>query len=631
MKTVAVKRATSAHVAHRNKTKKSTKAHSKTTVVAQQQRSARTTKKATSDTEASLTALTPATRTTKKKLLASVTSPTDPTPQTLKINFESTDQDVVHFFHDIAKNGDKAQYDEAMNAALKIGVTALKNAQTKVDVQTIHNEIDRMVDIMGNQLNSHNQLINDSINNKLKEYFDPQSGRFEERVNRLIRQDGELSNVMKQQIVNTSATLVRELTPLIGPGSRLLTALDPDSKQGVVGAIQWAVAEVTNEANKRIMNEFSLDNTAGSLVRLIQELQKLQDKNNANTQNYLQELSLDNQKSALNRLIRTIQDSSNALSLDVKDSSMNRLRSEIVERIDQQNKHITNMEQFLVRELSILNTQQNVYNTVAKKTPLHGIQFEQHLFQFVTQLVNGARPLDINNAMFETGPAPVSSHSAGDYLLEATGNRVGKIRNCKVGDILITMGPEHVAAGGKIVIEAKNDQSYNLQKALDEIQVARKNRDAQGGIFVFGKGYAPDGVENLKRYGSDIVVVWDPQDPVTNVYLDAALSISKALLVRRQISTNESNTTKVTLNKHLIKIKDLIGHIETEMQVFDEIRRYAETAQSANEKILQKCKLRGNRCVGLVEELNHEIVTAQTLSNLLEQITTSPADGEEKM
>eukprot|EP00461_Guttulinopsis_vulgaris_P005954 UN05973 len=85
---------------------------------------------------------------------------------------------------------------------------------------------------------------------------------------------------MKQQIINTSSTLVRELTPLIGPGSRLLTALDPDSKQGVVGAIQWAVAEVTNEANKRILSEFSLDNAGSSLVRLVQELRKMQEQNN---------------------------------------------------------------------------------------------------------------------------------------------------------------------------------------------------------------------------------------------------------------------------------------------------------------------------------------------------------------
>eukprot|EP00461_Guttulinopsis_vulgaris_P007738 UN07788 len=66
---------------------------------------------------------------------------------------------------------------------------------------------------------------------------------------------------------------------------------------------------------------------------------------------------------------------------------------------------------------------------------------------------------------------PTSSFSSSDHIVEATGNRTGRIRNCKVGDIVITMGPEHVAYGSKIVIEAKNDQSYTIQKALDELAI----------------------------------------------------------------------------------------------------------------------------------------------------------------
>eukprot|EP00461_Guttulinopsis_vulgaris_P001523 UN01523 len=81
-------------------------------------------------------------------------------------------------------------------------------------------------------------------------------------------------------------------------------------------------------------------------------------------------------------------------------------------------------------------------------------------------------------------------------------------------------------------------------------------------------------------------------------------------------------------------MKDLVGHIEQEMQTFDEIRRFAETSQAASEKILQKCKLRGTRAISLIEELNHEVISAQTIANLLEQIGTSPTssdDGNEKM
>ncbi|WP_456371884.1 hypothetical protein [Thiolapillus sp.] len=38
------------------------------------------------------------------------------------------------------------------------------------------------------------------------------------------------------------------------------------------------------------------------------------------------------------------------------------------------------------------------------------------------------------------------SQKAGD-LATTTGNSTGRTRNCKVGDVVIELGPEHVAAG----------------------------------------------------------------------------------------------------------------------------------------------------------------------------------------
>ena len=63
----------------------------------------------------------------------------------------------------------------------------------------------------------------------------------------------------------------------------------------------------------------------------------------------------------------------------------------------------------------------------------------------------------------------------------------GAISRCKKGDAVVTLGPESSAPDVRIVYEAKGDKSYTLKKALDELTVARENREATVGVFVFDR------------------------------------------------------------------------------------------------------------------------------------------------
>src|SRR5207302_4951499 len=104
-------------------------------------------------------------------------------------------------------------------------------------------------------------------------------------------------------------------------------------------------------------------------------------------------------------------------------------------------------------------------------------------------------------------------------VFENAANKTGKKPYCKVGDFVIVLGPESAAPEARIVCEAKEDKSYDVRAALDEIREARENRDTQIGIFVFSRATAPEGVEVLARFGPDILVVWDRDDPATDLFV----------------------------------------------------------------------------------------------------------------
>ena len=132
----------------------------------------------------------------------------------------------------------------------------------------------------------------------------------------------------------------------------------------------------------------------------------------------------------------------------------------------------------------------------------HGLVFEDAVFGFVSE----------------------RSQEAAD-IAERTGNTTGLIKNNKKGDMVIELGPEAASAGARIVVEAKEDASYNLKKALEEMEEARKNRSASIGVFVFSKRTAPSGLEVFNRYGNDVVVIWDAEDTGATYFLMLAFRL----------------------------------------------------------------------------------------------------------
>ena len=148
---------------------------------------------------------------------------------------------------------------------------------------------------------------------------------------------------------------------------------------------------------------------------------------------------------------------------------------------------------------------------------------------------------------------------------------------------MIHLGPDCAAAGARIVVEAKEENRYTLRMAQEEIEQARKNRNAQQGLFVFSRISAPT-MEPLARFGADVFVVWDAEDPQTDSYLRAGLEISRALCLR---SSQDAARQQVDFEP----IDRAVLDIEKRVQTLDAVRKSAESIKSSSDSILERVRI----------------------------------------
>jgi tRNA(Ser,Leu) C12 N-acetylase TAN1 len=79
-------------------------------------------------------------------------------------------------------------------------------------------------------------------------------------------------------------------------------------------------------------------------------------------------------------------------------------------------------------------------------------------------------------------------------------------------------------------------------------------------------------------------VIWDAEDPASDVYLDAALSVARALCTRAA-SRDAGQQADIEL------IERSIRAIEKQAEGLDEITRSTETIRSAAGKILERARI----------------------------------------
>jgi len=502
---------------------------------------------------------------------------------TLLLPLEVSDPDIIV---ELEKHPEGQPREKYALSALRLGVLALRQAAGELDATTIRSAAQDMLMSLGQLLAQRGTEISTDITGALRQYFDPSTGALPQRIEALLRNDGELDRALRTHLAPENSTIASALAAHFGEGSTIFKLLSPTDANGVKAQIERMLASVLTEQQEQILKEFSLDNKESALSRLMAELAasngELRTDFTAKVDGLAGEFSLDKPDSALSRLVarvetahkaitdefssdndqstiaklsRKLQETSHqidkSLTLDDDGSSMSRLKRELMTTIETL---VTSNSTFQAEVRTTLATMQARREEAARSTQ-HGNTFEDQI-----GLVIAAEAQRLNDPY------------------EATGTTTGAIKNCKTGDFVTTLGPDSAAPGARIAWEAKNDKSYDLKRALAEIAEARKNRQAQIGVFVFARNAAPEGLQPFARYGNDIVIIWDADNPDSDLNIKIAASVARALAIRE---THESVGSEQALNAIDLATRT----IEKQLEHLDQIKTWAETVKSNGEKM----------------------------------------------
>ena len=196
---------------------------------------------------------------------------------------------------------------------------------------------------------------------------------------------------------------------------------------------------------------------------------------------------------------------------------------------------------------------------IVRKTPLKGQEFEDVVYDLLSDLVYGTSD-----------------------EVTYTANRTGEIEGREVGDFVLTLND----TGQRIVIEAKSDKGYSQREIKEALNDAIENRDADYGIIVFEcESYVPNKVGYFHEFDDErlsIALSQDEDDDIDPAFLRIGFNWARTRAIQNHIDSDsalepERIRTDVneisdsidrfsTIRTKSTRIKGITGEIDTELE-----------------------------------------------------------------
>jgi hypothetical protein len=452
--------------------------------------------------------------------------------------------------HELALRPEGRERDEYACQALRLGVLAFRQASGALDAQTVQREGERMLHAARTLFVERTGHVTEGVGKVLSTYFDPASGSLPQRIERLVKRDGELESMLTKHLDGDRSVLAQTLAQHVGKQSPLFKLLSPEQSDGLVASLARTIESALRAQSEEVLSQFKLDRPDSALNKLLKQLAGENGK-----------LSV-----AIDAACKAVHTS---LTLDDQKSPLFLLRRELRDVLDGLAKSNADFQSEVRASLAAMTARRQE----AARSTQHGNTFESAVGEMMQR----------------------EAQRVGD-VYEAVGTVKGQIDR-KTGDHVLTLGPESGAPGARVVCEAKARKGYSESDALEEVARARKNRDAQVGLVVMERATAPDGIETLRRIGNDVLVVWDADDVASDVALRLAVSVARALCVREAVASNVAEAS-------LEQIDESIESLANQVRVLDEIIHSGRLIKRRGEKVVTSAER-------LRETLEREVAVLQ--------------------
>ncbi|WP_437962609.1 hypothetical protein WME76_46065 (plasmid) [Sorangium sp. So ce119] len=462
---------------------------------------------------------------------------------------------------------DEASRDQLAHDAWAIGLRALANAHAAAQESKLKDVGAALVGDIDRQLRLYVEQQQQTIGAVLTRYFDPKDGQVTQRLSAFVDDHGVLARLLEKYLGPQNSVLAEALAKQVGETSPLFRKLSPTDSTGLVKVLEAQLRAVMSQGHAelvRALDPLAEDGAVSRFLRsLREELKGADEDRQMQLSTALAALDANDEQSLLSRLVREThrarQDVLAAVNPDAPSSPMALLKASLTKLLEEQStaqlalaKRQEERQVQFEKEVREALVRIELKRSQDQKSTRGGLVFEDAVLSFVRAATQGA-----------------------PCIFEATGATAGVGRS-KKGDAVVRFTEESAFAGAGVVFEAKRDAGYAVQKALDELDAARKNRDAAAGVFVMARSHASDVFPRFARYGNNVLVVWDDQDPTTDTYLHAAILLGIGLVTRTKTVGDAGD---------IIALRDIEARIEDELSRLEKMEKHSDTIRKNVEGI----------------------------------------------